>query len=141
MSLGNEIQIIPTSQYHFPEWWRGLESPEAEFSGQWNYEINSLWYAIHEGVKAEDRYKVCKDFGLDRFPGIHDLHQLQIKGRDFSRKYFGSGFVLVAWRSVSWDKEGQLWVPYLCERGGVAVGWLWLGNMLHAYHKQLYFRG
>ena len=129
------IRVDRSVRPSYPEWTKTVMHPELEVTGPAEYDINKVeqWLldsqkeggltrgtTIHNHLKDTKMLKICL--------GLRDLEEIQKKGVTFFRKYF-KGKAVFAWQGVVLNRNGRLFVPYLCESGDeVVLVWDWLDD-------------
>jgi len=120
----------------YPDWVKEVLHPELENIGPAEYDASSIDQWLHDDQKngnwttgnnvyAKLKEKDCKL--LKTCLGLRDLEEIQKKGITFFRKHF-KGKAVLGWASVGENRDGNLFVPYLCEFGDeVVLRWSWLG--------------
>ena len=128
------IRIDRSVRPVYPDWAKIMMHPDLEPAGPAEYDIMEVKQWFHEDqkdgkcsegnkiyahLKETDTLKTCL--------GLRDLEEIQKRGIVFFQKYF-QGKAVFCWKAVVRSPGGNLYVPYLCERGGaVVMDWRWLG--------------
>lgn len=105
--------------------------PELEVTGLVEYNLAALEMWLHldqkaGNVKGWKIYQYLKENKiLEKYLNLRDLQEIEKKGADVFRKYFGDKMIF-AWKSVIRNQNGLLEVPGLFLRGfdaSFVLGW------------------
>lgn len=129
------IRVDRSTRPSYPDWVKTVMHPELENTGPAEYDITKTEMWLHDGqkdgkwIEGNKIYAHLKDTGdLKNHCGLRDLEEIQKKGIVFFRKHF-KGKAVFAWQGVVRYRDGDLYVPYLCENGDkVVLSWYWLGH-------------
>ncbi|KKR45161.1 MAG: hypothetical protein UT80_C0042G0013 [Parcubacteria group bacterium GW2011_GWC1_40_13] len=131
----NIIRVDRSVRPSYPYWIKTVIHPELEKIGPSKYDISLVKQWLHKdqkngrcirGNKIYTHFKVTDT--LKTCLGLRDLEEIQKKGIVFFREHFQCKAVF-GWKSVLWDSNGNLNVPYLHEDGGsVVIRWKWLDS-------------
>ena len=119
----------------YPDWMKEVIHPELENVGPAEYDISGVERWLHDGqkggkyIEGTKIYAHLKETGMIKScHGLRDLEEIQKKGIAFFRKYF-KGKAVFGWAGIVRCQSGRLFVPCLCEHGGMVVlRWGWVGR-------------
>lgn len=115
----------------YPGWVKEILHPELAGTGPESYRLSELDLYVHpdqaSNMNGMALYGHVKDTGkINDSLELSDLHAIQALGIDAYRRNF-AGKVLIAWKSVVRNGDGNLCVPCLFEDDDkVVLGWSWL---------------
>lgn len=129
------IRVDRSIRPAYPEWVKDVLHPELELSGPAEFDLAKVESWLHDGqkdgkwLKGEKLYEYLKSNKmLDRCLSFADALAIQAKGVATFRAFF-KGKAPFFWKSVVRDRDGNLYVPCLCERGDqVKLDWGWLDS-------------
>lgn len=128
--LDTVIQVNRSAKLTYPRWVKELSRPDLEMSGPDKYNLANLFPFLHPG-QGEGRkvpgYRIYEYLNiperLEECLSIQDGLAIKAKGIRVFRQFF-KGKRIYLWRSVARNDNGDLFVPYLLERGDqVLPGW------------------
>ncbi len=124
------VKVDRSAKAAYPDWVKEVLHPELESTGsaEFNLKTLELWFHPNQQnggvITGNPIYEHLRDNGmLPTCLNLQDGLAIQKKGIAVFRKFF-EGKAVFLWKSAVQSRNGNLFVPYLCEGGArVVVSW------------------
>ncbi len=149
LSLASASEVVvdrANPPAYYPSQMMELVDPDMELTGPQEYKLSEVelwpsevqkkgWLAggnvIYRELKKDD-FTLCLN--------LQDAIAIKKMRLAIFRQFFG-GKLVFFWGSVVRYRNGNCYVPYLCENGGnIVMRWRWLGNKFSPNHLALRFK-